>query len=383
MTTPEMNREAKKQYFSPLGRALVIVFVILMLALFFLFWIRKRQTPEKLKVLEVNGEEVYINEAMIYYRMMQDAFEIEGGEDIWDLDVLGVDVRQTALDRVLESIIRVKAARDAAGSLIASEESEVAALADTIRRYLGEGYCVTHEIDDETLRSVAEDNYLAYRYEHDVKFLYSEIEDDIQSGMAERFGSYDNTRTKNEYLYRVVVEPIMFYTGTFVEDEWTSYPAVQREQILQTAETVLSLLTTSNYLAMARQFGDTHSVTDNPVFHYGEVICQEERFGQVYRGQIDRSVRDQIFSMSIGEISPILETPYGYLIVRVTGFREPMDQDRQEYDSQLTLAKARYRTELTEELKARRLSSELDRLVEESTIVRYDDLFAEYVREHE
>ena len=134
---------------------------------------------------------------------------------------------------------------------------------------------------------------------------------------------------------------------------------------------------------MRKQFADTSSVTDNPVFQRGEVICPEERFGQVYRGQIDRSVRDQIFSLKIGEISPIIETPYGYLIVRITGFRDPMEQDRQEFERQLTLAKAQYRSELTEELKARRLSSELDRLVEESTLVRYDDLFAEYVREHE
>ena len=103
----------------------------------------------------------------------------------------------------------------------------------------------------------------------------------------------------------------------------------------------------------------------------------------MYKGQIDRSVRDQIFSLQIGEISPIIETPYGYLIVRITGFRQPTDKDKEEYDRQLSLAKAEYRTELTEELKARRLSLELDRLVEETEVVRYDDLFAEYVREHE
>ena len=35
---------------------------------------------------------------------------------------------------------------------------------------------------------------------------------------------------------------------------------------------------------------------------------------------------------------------------------------------------------LTEELKERRLSQELDHLVEESTVIKYEELFAEYVR---
>ena len=134
---------------------------------------------------------------------------------------------------------------------------------------------------------------------------------------------------------------------------------------------------------MAKLFGEASSVSNNPVFGQGAVTCPEERFGQLDKGQIDRSVRDQIFSLEIGEISPIIETPYGYLIVRITGFRQPTEKDREEYDRQLSLAKAEYRTELTEELKARRLSLELDRLVEETEVVRYDDLFAEYVREHE
>lgn len=375
--------ENKTRYLSPFGRIVLSVLLTIMFAVILLAWIRDRQTPEKLKVLEIDQQAVYINEAMIYYRLMQDAFEQKGGEDIWTLDVLGVDVRQTALDRVLESIIRIKTAAKAAGKASSYEEEEITRLKEVLKSYLGEEYCLIHEIDDQTLMKVAEDNYLAYRYEHNVRFLYSEIEDDIQSGMAERFGIYDNTRTMNDYLSRVILEPIMFYTGTFVEGEWTVYPAVQREQILQYAETVREAITTKNYYTMRKQFADTSSVTDNPVFQRGEVICPEERFGQVYRGQIDRSVRDQIFSLKIGEISPIIETPYGYLIVRITGFRDPMEQDRQEFERQLTLAKAQYRSELTEELKARRLSSELDRLVEESTLVRYDDLFAEYVREHE
>ncbi|MBQ7059887.1 MAG: peptidyl-prolyl cis-trans isomerase [Firmicutes bacterium] len=375
--------ETKKRYFSPLGRVVLVFFLVIMFGVLFLAWIRERQKPEKLKVLEIEQEAVYINEAMIYYRLMEDAFEQKGGEEIWTLDVLGVDVRQTALDRVLESVIRIKAAAKAAGSVSSSEEAEILRLQEVLKKYLGEEYCRIHEIDDETLAKVAEDNYLAYRYEHNVRFLYSEIEDDIQSGMTEKFGVYDNTRTMNDYLSRVILEPIMFYTGTFVEGEWTMYPAVQREQILEIAKSVRERIDTKNYYTMAKQFGENASVSDNPVFQQGEVTCLEERFGQVYKGQIDRSVRDQIFSLQIGEISPIIETPYGYLIVRITGFRQPTDKDKEEYDRQLSLAKAEYRTELTEELKARRLSLELDRLVEETEVVRYDDLFAEYVREHE
>ena len=376
---PRFEQEPKR-YFKPGGRVIIITLLVLMSLLFVLFWVRKNRKPERLTVLEINGTPVYINEAMIYYQMMREAFEAKGGEDIWTLDILGIDAEQTALDQTLTSIVRVKTARNAMQEPTQDDKIRIEAAAAAIRDHLSQEYRLRHEIDDNLIYQVAEDNYLAYQYEHNARFLYTEIEDDIQAGMAQRFGKYDNTKTMNDYLERVILDPIMFYTGTFVEDRWTSYPEVQREQILTKAEAVLSALTADNFRFMANQFADSTEVTGNPVFQQGEVICPEERFGQIYKGQIDASVAEQIFSLSIGEISPIMETPYGYLIVRVSGFRSPLDQDRTTFEQQLAQARTRYRLALTEELKERRLSQELDHLVEESTVIKYEELFAEYVR---
>ena len=50
--------ETKKRYFSPLGRVVLVFFLVIMFAVFFLAWIRERQKPEKLKVLEIEQEEL-------------------------------------------------------------------------------------------------------------------------------------------------------------------------------------------------------------------------------------------------------------------------------------------------------------------------------------
>ena len=71
--------------------------------------------PDQVMVLQVNEEQISVSEAMIYHRLMQRQFEIMASEEIWNLDILGLDPLQTEMERVLESIIRVKAIQPAAG----------------------------------------------------------------------------------------------------------------------------------------------------------------------------------------------------------------------------------------------------------------------------
>ncbi|MBO6158758.1 MAG: hypothetical protein J6P72_05770 [Firmicutes bacterium] len=381
-----MTDTRKKKAYSLAGKILLALFLLGMIILFIAFRIRKYREEEKIPVLSLDGRPVYADEVMVYFPFMQRAFEEAGGEDIWTLDMLGIDPQQAMIDRILDSVVRVKAASMAAQPLTEEDRETVSKTADSIKAFLPADYQSRYEISDETIYQVASDNLLSYRYTHNAHFIYDEIEDDIQSGLAERFGKYESTRAMNEYLDRVVLEPIMFYTGTFVEDEWTDYPAVQKQQIYERAQTIRESLTGKNFRMMANSFGDNlgdHMVLSNPVFHQGFVFCQEEQYGQLYRGQIEDNLAGELFSLPIGTISPVLTTPYGYLIVRISGFREASDQDRSYYEEELVKARSQYRQELTENLKLRRLEDELERLIENMEIVYYEDQLTEYLRTHQ
>jgi len=355
--------------------------VLVLAAVLIILSVRTFGENDRDVVLTVGEEKVYLPEAMVYWKIMQGAYEGIAGEEVWELDMLGLDPAETAMERVLESIVRVKVAQGAAASIKSGEEEMLLEKAEELKALLGQDYCDRFGIRDELIEEIVKENYRAYRYEESAEFRTSEFETQIAEAMEAEFGRYD-TYEQAEYLKTAVVYTMMFYTGQWNGDTWVSYPEAQRDQILTSAEAVLAITTKENFLGVAKTLSDQWEVTGNPVFEYGAIRNEAMRFGNVYYGQMLPEAAEAVFSVSLGDMTGIIETPYGYLICYVTGFRDALQVDYDSYAQQLQQAKNAYRSQLIHELKAQRMEQEWQRLVDESVIVYNRTRFSEYLQEN-
>ena len=337
------------------------------------------QRPDQMEILNVNGEAVCINEAMVYYKMMQMEFEQIGSSSIWDLEISGLDPQQTAMDRVMESMIRVKVIQSLAGSLKEKEEESIQEKADQLEKVLGRSYMETHGIYRELVEKVMLENYKAYRYEKDAKFLPGSNEEEIENKLQETFAAYDYL-DQSIYLQKASIMPMMFYTGQWVEGEWVSYSDAQKVLILEEAQEIRDGLEEKNFTEIARWRSDCWEIEGNPVFSQGAIQNQLMDYGIVYRGQVQTEAADVIFRTKQGEITDVIETKYGYLIVKVLSYPSESPNESMDYEEQLKAARETYKAKIMEELKKQRLEEEWQRLEDESEIQRYDERWESYVR---
>ncbi|MCI8633794.1 MAG: hypothetical protein HFE64_09995 [Lachnospiraceae bacterium] len=331
---------------------------------------------DQIRILQVGDEMVYANEAMVYWHLLCNEFEGMATEEIWDLQILGLDPKQTAMDRVLESIVRIKAIQPLVSSLKEGEAEALQAQVERLQRELGQAYMDKHQIDEALLRQILEENYKAYRYEKEAKFLAGSNEEQIAQRQREAFAVYE-VLDRQQYLQTAAVRFLMMYTGQWADGEWISYSDAQKELILQEAEELHAQLTPETFGQMVKEREEAEQ--ENPVFSQGAVQHKKGEYGYLYYGQIDPEAAEIIFQTSLGEITPVIETEYGYLIVQVISYCTPTPTDEMEYEKQLESAKEAYRMQLMEELKHERLEEEWQRLEEETLIRRWDEKWTAYI----
>ncbi len=355
--------------------------VLLVLVTVGAVWLNQySKRPDRVEILVVNEEKVSISEAMVYYRLMQHEFEKMGSEGIWDLEILGLDPHQTAVERVMESIIRIKAMQSSVGVLSPQEEVQIEDEIDKLAQMLGADYMEKHCIDRALVDKVVRENYLAYRYEAEATFLPGSNEEEIENKLEQTFTRYDHLNVQ-QYTRIVSLQPMMFYTGEWVEGEWVSYSEAQKAVILEEVRSIYDTLSVENFKAYAENFADTVSIEDNPVFAEGAVSHPKMNYGMVYFGQMQQEIAEKVFSTKVGSVSELIETKYGYLIVRIISFIPQGSKEAEIYEERLELVKENYREQIIEELKSQRLEEEWLRLEQESQIQRFDEEWEDYVNQ--
>ena len=336
------------------------------------------QRPDQATILEVNDEKISISEAMVYYKLMELEFERMGSEEIWDLEILGLEPEQTAMDRVMESMIRIKAIKASAGELSAAEEARLDSSVTELAKLPGDEYCKQHYIDKKLLEKIVQENYLAYRYEEEATFLPGSNESEIREKLQQTFARYDNLNVE-QYTRTIRLKPMMFYTGEWVEGEWVTYSEAQKAVILEKVLRIYENLDSERFAAFSNEFADSTEVEDNPIFAEGAVQHPRIKHGAVYFGQMEQSVAEKILHTPIGSVSELIETKYGYLIVQVVSLSPASSYDMKMYEELLQEAKEAYEGEIIEQLKSQRMEEEWQRLEKESSIVRSDAKWEAYM----
>ena len=337
---------------------------------------RGEKEPADTVLVTINGEEVSEAEGRLYLEMMERIYEEKGGKEIWDIPLSGQDSRKTAEENALDSLIRTK---------ILAREYDPARLTDSDRRniergiikvttLLGEKHLKAIGLEAEDLARIMEESYRAFRFERGMSFLPGTMESELDQRVAEAFIAYE-VADQDAYLQRVSIDAIMIYTGEWIDGTWVRYPASQREEKLARMEEAYARIQAGGQFALTRNwYTEDKILTDSPVLSEG-VVVSEDPAEYLYQGQIQDDVAEAIFKTPAGETTGILETQYGYILVKVLGFSKPGYLDQKRYEEVVDQAREEYRTELIQELEAEQLESEYSRLLEQAAVDIHEDVW--------
>ena len=255
---------------------------------------------EKDEVFRIDSESCTVPEIMVYLTNTQNQYEQVYGSQIWQTDLEGVTLEENVKDRVLARVAQIKSM-----NLLAKEhgvelgEEDEAAVKEAAERYFAslngaetEGMQVTQETIEQLYREYA----LAEKvYYYIIKDINPEISD-------------DEART-------ITVEHILIKTYSLNgKGERVPYTEQTRKEAYGRAQEVLQKL----------KEGEDF---DTLVTEYNEDSKSQYSFG---KGEMDQAFEEAAFNLGTNEISGIVESEYGYHIIKClnTFNREETDANK-------------------------------------------------------
>lgn len=240
-------------------------------------------------------------EAMVILVNTQNQYESTFGEEIWKAGLNGVSLEENVKETVLAQLAQIKTmnllARRYGVSLDEEEKAKAGEAAKVYYDSLSQAEKDSMRVTEEILESLYGEYALADKvYQYIIKDINPEISD-------------DEART-------ITIEHILFKTyeldGTGQKIE---YSEKDKKEARENAEKVLKL---------ARQ---EDSDFEQLILEYSEDETGTYSFG---KGEMEQSFEDAAFNLETGEISDVVETSYGYHIIKCinTFNREETDANK-------------------------------------------------------
>lgn len=240
-------------------------------------------------------------EAMVILVNTQNQYESTFGEEIWKAGLNGVSLEENVKETVLAQLAQIKTmnllARRYGVSLDEEEKAKAGEAAKVYYDSLSQAEKDSMKVTEEILESLYGEYALADKvYQYIIKDINPEISD-------------DEART-------ITIEHILFKTyeldGTGQKIE---YSEKDKKEARENAEKVLKL---------ARQ---EDSDFEQLILEYSEDETGTYSFG---KGEMEQSFEDAAFNLETGEISDVVETSYGYHIIKCinTFNREETDANK-------------------------------------------------------
>lgn len=256
---------------------------------------------EEDEIFRIETMSCHLAEVMIYLTNIQNQYESVYGREIWEKDLGGTSLEESVKETVIAQIAQIKTMNLlAARHGVALDESEQRLAEQAAKEYfssLTETEIQAMGVSEEVIYQLYCEYALAHKvYEYIIKDINPEISD-------------DEART-------ITVQHILIKTyaldGTGKKIEYSeSSKADAREE----AEMILEL---------ARQ---EDSDFEELVMEYSEGDIGNFSFG---KGETEASFEETAFNLETGEISNIVETEYGYHIIKCinTFNREETDANK-------------------------------------------------------
>ncbi len=256
---------------------------------------------KKNEIFRIETMSCTLPEVMVYLTNAQDQYESVYGKEIWETDLNGVTLEESVKETVLAQLAQIKTmnllAKQHGVSLEDAEMEKVRQAASSYYGSLNETEIASMQVTRETIENLYAEFALANKvYEDIIKDINPEISD-------------DEART-------ITVQHILIKTyaldGT---GKKIDYSDDAREEARGRAEEVL---------ALAREEG---SDFEELAITYSEGEKTTWSFG---KGEMNKEFEDIAFDLETGEISGIIESEYGYHILKCisTFNREETDANK-------------------------------------------------------
>lgn len=260
---------------------------------------------KKNEIFRIEGMSCTLPEVMVYLTNAQDQYENVFGREIWEKDLSGagegLTLEESVKETVLAQLAQIKTmnllAKEQGVWLEESELEKVQAAAKEYYDSLNETEIDEMQVTEEIIENMYAEFALANKvYEYIIKDINPEISD-------------DEART-------ITVQHIFIKTYTLDETgKRIDYTDAAKEEAKKQAEEIL---------ALAQEEG---SDFEELVLTYSEGEKSTWSFG---KGEMGKEFEDIAFNLETGEISGVIESEYGYHILKCisTFNREETDANK-------------------------------------------------------
>ena len=256
---------------------------------------------KKDEIFRIETMSCSLPEVMVYLVNAQDQYESVYGKEIWETDLSGVTLEENVKETVLAQLAQIKTmnllANQHGVSLDNAEMETVRAAAEEYFSSLNEAEIESMQATEKTIENLYAEFALANKvYEYIIKDINPEISD-------------DEART-------ITVQHILIKTYTLDgTGKKVDYTGAAREEAREQADEILKLAL------------EEDSDFEELVLTYSEGEKGTWSFG---KGEMNKEFEDIAFNLENGEISGIIETEYGYHIVKCisTFDREETDANK-------------------------------------------------------
>lgn len=255
----------------------------------------------KNEIFRIENKSCTLPEIMVFLVNTQNQYESIYGEEIWKTDLNGVTLEENIKETVLAQLARLKTmnllAERNAVTLNEEEEQKAAAAAQEYFESLNEQEIEAMQATEAEIENLYLEYTLAKKvYEYIIKDINPEISDDEA-----------RTITVQHILLKTYV---LDGTGKKIE-----YSESEKQKVYEKAEEILKLAK------------EEDSDFEKLIMDYSEDEKSSYSFG---KGEMEQAFEEAAFNLETGEISGIVETSYGYHIIKCinTFNREETDANK-------------------------------------------------------
>lgn len=293
-------------------------------------------SADKKPVATVNGQDITLENYQKLLSLNKSSMESYYGSDVWSKEMEdGKTYKDTLKEMVLQTMI---------GSEVIYQEAEKQKVLPTDKQIqeqidsFNESIKNDSDYKAELEKMVINEEFLKFQFARDLanSNLQEKFEKDTKISETDMKKYYEDNK-KSFYTDTVTASHILLKTQ---DDEGTELSAEKKKEAKKKAEEALAKVKSGeDFAKVAKEYSQDSSASKG-----GEL-------GAFGRGQMVTEFEEAAFNMKKGEISDIVETQYGYHIIKVTD-----RVDKQEtYDDvkdkiKTTLASEKY-TEYVEKLK--------------------------------
>jgi len=238
------------------------------------------------EVFRISKSSCTLSEVMVYLTNMQNQYESVYGKEIWNTSIDGVTLEEKVKETVIARIAQVKTmallAEEHGVILSEKEEAAVEAASEEYFNSLNDKEIKGMDVELETIKKLYTEFAMANRvYENIIKDVNPEISD-------------DEART-------ITVRQILIKTHTTdKEGNKVEFSEARKAQAYEQAEVVYQKAVSGNdFDVLAEKYNEDK----NHTYSFG-------------KGEMEAAFEEAAFNLAKDEISEIVETSYGYHIIK-------------------------------------------------------------------